>query len=181
MIIFIVFIITSTVLASNCWIEYTALLVATGKTIPAVTIDTNYSQVFNACDVATGGIYEIRYEINNTDTVDVRMYYELSQVISDSYIRKNEVCNGSCVSGNIYICCGDFGHKFIRIIVENLKKNSSVVLQSLSIRYAQEWVVIASVVGFILICTSIIILLLLCLGCLCIYAFCAVEFRFKIS
>ncbi len=165
MIIFLVFAIVSTVLASNCWIEYGALLAAPWETTPMITIDTNYTQVFNACEIATGGIYEIKYEINNA--IDIRMYYELSQSIDSSYVRKSEVCNGTCVSGNIYVCCKDFEHKFVIVTMENLNKNSSVIMQSLSIRYAQEWATISSLIGFILMCTSIGIFLLLYIGCAC--------------
>jgi len=166
MIIFIIYAIVSTVLASNCWIEYVALFPSPWETTPMVTIDTNYSQIFNACDIATGGMYEIRYEINNTDITDVNIYYELSQVINGSYIRKYEVCSGFCTSGNIYVCCKDFDHKYIRVTVENLK-NSSLVLKSLNIHYAQEWATMALLVGFILICVLFGILLLLCIGCIC--------------
>nr|QBK88728.1 MAG: hypothetical protein LCMiAC01_04100 [Mimivirus LCMiAC01] len=176
----LLFAIVSTVLASGCWIEYAAILPAQWKTTPLVTIDTNYSRVFNACDMATGGMYEIGYEINNIDTVYVRIYYELSQVINGSYVRKGEVCNGSCTSGNIYICCKDFNHKYIRVTVENLKNssNSSVVLQSLSIRYAQEWATAASLVGFMIVCVLSGVLLLLCFGCICGCVLCVMRKKY---
>ena len=136
MIILILFTIALTVLARGCQLEYGEPREVKRETIPMVTIDTNYSHVFVACDSAGNGLYEIEYEINNTDTTNVRIYYEqltVNDIFNNNVItiRKIEMCTGSCTSDSIVVCCSDFKHKLIRVTVENLSNESSVVMNLL--------------------------------------------------
>nr|QBK88730.1 MAG: hypothetical protein LCMiAC01_04120 [Mimivirus LCMiAC01] len=174
MIILILCAIVSTVLASSCWLNYASLLATAGETIPIVTIDTNYSKVFIACGKATGGIYELKYEINNTDTTDVRIYYEELLSIDGVYTKKIEMCTGSCISGNAYVCCKDFDHKLVRVTVENLRNGSQVVMNSLNIHYGQIWVtelIAIPTIIIIIVIISVIICILGSVSCLlcCVY------------
>ena len=174
MIVLLVCAIVSTVLASSCWFDYASLLATEGETIPMVTIDTNYSQVFVACGKATGGIYELKYEINNTDAINVRIYYEELLSIDGVYTNKIEICTGSCISGNAYVCCKDFDHKLVRVTVENLRNGSQVVMNSLNIHYGQRWateLIIIPTIIIIIVIISVIICILGSVSCLLYYVY----------
>nr|QBK88729.1 MAG: hypothetical protein LCMiAC01_04110 [Mimivirus LCMiAC01] len=133
MIILLVFAIVSTVLASNCNSGLGHF--DPGEITKMITVDTNYSQVFNACNIYQTPMCRFKYDVHNTDQTKIRIYYELFQVNNGSYGEKYEVCNGTCEPGYIYVCCADFEYNFIRVTVENLKKESPIILISLGAEY----------------------------------------------
>jgi len=136
MILLLVFTIISTILASSCG-DSTPKYFYQGEIIEMVIINTNYSQVFNACDISQFIMCRIKYNVQNTDKTSIRLYYELFQTDNSKCSEKYEVCNGTCAPGNIDVCCNDVKHKpkFIRMTIVNLKEESSIILKSLSIEY----------------------------------------------
>ena len=170
MILLLVFIIISTILANGC-IDSTLRYFYQGEITEMVVINTNYSQVFNACDISQFFMCRIKYDVHNTDKTNVRIYYELFQTDNGKYNEKYEVCDGTCIPGNIDVCCNDVKDKpkFIRMTIVNLKEESPIILKSLSIEYQYknyEVVIILVVLLFILILEFVLsivgILLLIC-------------------
>ena len=136
MILLLVFTIISTSLASSCG-DSPPEYFYQGEITEMVVINTNYSQVFSACDISQFIMCRIKYDVQITDKTSIRIYYELFQTDNGLCSEKYEVCNGTCIPGNIDVCCNDGKHKpkFIRMTIVNLKKESPIILKSLSIEY----------------------------------------------
>ena len=94
MILLLVFTIISTILAYGCG-DSPPEYFYQGESIEMVVINTNYSQVFNACDISQFIMCRIKYDVQNTDKTSIRIYYELFQTNNDLYCEKYEVCNGT--------------------------------------------------------------------------------------
>ena len=167
MITLLLLIISST-LSYKCWIEYAGLPTATEIDANSTTIEphTTYTKEFNACESSMGGMYEIKYEFGSTNITSIDMYYEILN--NNTYIFEDSVCNGTCTTGNKYVCCTGNYHDKIRVVVETRDTEDTLNLVSLSVHSTKEWAFIASCVGFAIIC------IVLCLmyigfmgGCVC--------------
>jgi len=160
MILLLVFAIVSTVLTCSYGGVYEYFY--QGSITEMKIIETNYSQVFYACNISQSTTCKIGYKVRNTDVSNVRIYYELLQIKNSSLGEKFEACDGSCKPGNIYVCCDDDVHKpkFIRVTVENLKIGSPVILESLGVEY-QVTTNYYLMIIIIMLFASLILLLLL--------------------
>jgi len=111
-----------------------------GEIIEMIVIDTNYSQVFNACDISQNIMCKIKYDVHNTNETNIKIYYELFTINGLSY-EKYEVCNGLCEPSYVNICCNDIKHKpkFVRVTVVNMKEESPIILRSLGVEYQHPY------------------------------------------
>ncbi len=171
MILLLVFTIISTILAYGCGGNEPEYFYQ-GEITEMVVINTNYSQVFNACDISQFIMCRIKYDVQNTDKTSIRIYYELFQTNNGLDSEKYEVCNGTCAPGNIDVCCNDVKHKpkFVRMTIVNLKEESPIILKSLSIEYQYtNYVVMIIIISIIFILGVVLwivsILILMCVTC----------------